>query len=363
MLKLSISKIRFISFCLLVSLHASATAKSQVSPAGGNVGGLNEGLVRSHSDQEHNCHDSAIGKAEKAKASTRSTKVYTWKDKNGVTHFSQRQPNEKTKKVEEKRYSYSSKNIRGGNFDLKINLEKNSKGNRYTYEDDLERRVRNMYSVMQSLLPNSGVLKVRIDLWLFLSYPQYREFYRKYYPNSRGNISGFLGFYLPKHYIATAWQRNGYDQLMKTAIHEATHVFNHANFGRLPRWLNEGLAEYIEQITPSYDSFQVDLNMNAINSVKKRPLKLSTFLDKNSWRRYGSNVMYTHSWALIFFLFSSDEGKNALGKVLSDYQAVSCEESISLDAGTLLSDYYGGIEQLQTDFSNWLNSTKSPQFY
>jgi len=358
MVKSISSKVRTVFLFCLVSLQAGIAANAQESSTL-----QNERLVSSHSDQEHNCHDTAIGKAEEAKTTKRSTKVYTWKDQHGVTHFGQRPPSKAPQQAKEKNYSYSSKNVKGGNFDLKINLEKNSKGNRYTYEDDLEKRVRNMYSVMQSLLPNGDVLKVRIDLWLFLSYSQYRQFYRKYYPKSRGNISGYLGFYLPKHYIATAWQRNGYEQLMKTAIHEATHVFNHANFGKLPRWLNEGIAEYIEQITPTSNSFRVDLNVSAINAIKQQPLKLSTFFNEKSWRRYGAGVMYPHSWALIFFLFTTEEGKSSLGKVLNDYQQVSCEETIELDAGKLLGKYYGGIDKLEKDFYSWLNSTKRSQYY
>jgi len=224
MIKPVLHRVRVISLCCLVSLQVSINAEAQESTSSKN--GL---LVPSHSEQEHNCHDSAIGKAKQAKTTKRSTKVYTWKDQHGVTHFGQRPPSNVPQQAKEKKYSYSSKNVKGGNFDLKINLEKNSKGNRYTYEDDLERRVRNMYSVMQSLLPKGDVLKVRINLWLFLSYSKYRQFYQKYFPDSSGNISGYLGFYLPEHYIATAWQRNGYEQLMKTAIHEATHVFNHVH--------------------------------------------------------------------------------------------------------------------------------------
>jgi len=112
---------------------------------------------------------------------------------------------------------------------------------------------------------------------------------------------------------------------------------------------------YIEQITPTSNSFRVDLNVSAINAIKQQPLKLSTFFNEKSWRRYGAGVMYPHSWALIFFLFTTEEG--------NDYQQVSCEETIELDAGELLGEYYGGIDKLEKDFYSWLNSTKRSQYY
>ena len=315
------------------------------------------------------CHDTVIGTVpdeagKRPKYKHVSNHVYRWIDESGNVHFGARAPdkgNELSSKTFENVYSV---NVYEDYFDLEINLDLNSGVNRRYYNKHLYQQIKNMYEVLIELLPKDTLLQVKIKLWVFDSIRTYSKFFRSYYPRSNPNLT--LGFYSGRHYIAAARNHSGKEQVVSTSVHEATHVFNHANFGVIPRWLNEGLAEYIEQMSFTYPSFTIKPSQEWLVRIKKTPLTLEQLFSSQTrdWSAGSSLNYYAHGGALIYFLMSSDKGKSALSSVLQQHAVHSCDQNTQVDTrSVLLANYQGGINQLQQDFSKWIYQYKEPHIY
>lgn len=93
-----------------------------------------------------------------------------------------------------------------------------------------------------------------------------------------------------------------------TVYHEYFHVFARARFGRLPLWLDEGLAKFWEMT--SIDSGRVRIgvpsrrNLKILDDEPSLPLPILFAVDHSSphyEHTEHSAVFYAQSWALVHF--------------------------------------------------------------
>jgi len=123
-----------------------------------------------------------------------------------------------------------------------------------------------------------------------------------------------------KHYIALrtdladeyeSWEENPYH----LAYHEYVHLIVDLNFGRLPAWVNEGLAEfYGATIIGRNEIRQGKPLRSSIYLLRERtqmPIEALLQVDYNS-REYDeqdrASVFYAQSWALVHYFLLGDEG-------------------------------------------------------
>jgi tetratricopeptide (TPR) repeat protein len=99
-----------------------------------------------------------------------------------------------------------------------------------------------------------------------------------------------------------------------TVYHEYFHVFARARFGRLPLWLDEGLAKFWEMT--SIDSERVRIgrlsrrNLKILADEPSLPLPILFAVDHGSPHYEDteqSAVFYAQSWALVHFLLLGDD--------------------------------------------------------
>ncbi|GMR23899.1 MAG: hypothetical protein BMS9Abin37_2375 [Acidobacteriota bacterium] len=99
-----------------------------------------------------------------------------------------------------------------------------------------------------------------------------------------------------------------------TLYHEYFHVFARAHFGRLPLWLDEGLAKFWEMTTIGADRVRIGVpsrrNLKILADEPWLPLPILFAVDHGSPHYEDteqSAVFYAQSWALVHFLLLGDD--------------------------------------------------------
>lgn len=211
------------------------------------------------------------------------------------------------------------------------------------YTDAPEKQVAQV--VAQNLEATFGVLHELLEPWVAPQPEPYRivvfVFHsRAQFDRLKGNIRGIewsSGFYNPLGLIAFNMEMPSSAALMSTMLHEATHAYIDRYVSRpgvvLPRWLNEGLADYIgsstikkKQLIPgktrrsaiiqspwgammgqSRSQLGVDEVKRAIKG--KQPLSLAQIISADRQTFYGEerDLYYSMSWLLVHFLRHGEE--------------------------------------------------------
>lgn len=153
-------------------------------------------------------------------------------------------------------------------------------------------------------------------------------------PRDRGKPLNMVAAYFAAHpdvnYIVMAIGRREFTY--QVVFHEYTHLLVNQNISRLPRWLNEGFADFFS----TFDGSEADRRLIvgrpldryvALLVGRAPPLPLSTFVDPAGMRDlYRDDLttarFYAQSWALVHFLMLADNGAHrpALGAYMAALQ-------------------------------------------
>ncbi|MFP4222908.1 MAG: DUF1570 domain-containing protein [Phycisphaeraceae bacterium] len=110
---------------------------------------------------------------------------------------------------------------------------------------------------------------------------------------------------------------------LQTLQHEGFHQFAWAYIGRLPLWLNEGLAEYFElsrlagrKMTTGYsEAGRIDRVREAIREGRALSLRELVATTGKAWRETvaedpaAGRLLYDQSWSVVYFLIHAAEGR------------------------------------------------------
>lgn len=152
------------------------------------------------------------------------------------------------------------------------------------------------------------------------------------------------------------------DQRYQVAYHEYIHMLMHLNIGRLPLWLDEGLAEFYGNSTVTdAGSTLGDVNRASFQTLDTQPwaslpVLFSVIHDSPYYReRDKAAVFYAESWAITHYLLVGENRKH-VGQ-LQEYlkllqQGIAQEEA----AGRALGD----LKALESAVRNYV---RSPAFY
>lgn len=146
-------------------------------------------------------------------------------------------------------------------------------------------------------------------------------------------------------------------QALTTGIHEAVHGINYSLFGRLPRFINEGLAEYAERLTTVVP---MKFTLPAGWSKQEAKNELLGFYalmhSEQDWHSTNSDSLYLSGNAWASFFLSTDLGLAAIQKVLIHKQNAPCQALTSDDIIAMITDVYPNFEQ---DFDYWFDEHTS----
>jgi hypothetical protein len=276
----------------------------------------------------------------------KKSQVYRWKDENGKIHFG----------------DSSFQHVATQNVNLKrrdeleyFNLNMSGNEQPTHFNDQLSIRINKVYQLLSDLVPKEKLEKVTVDLKIFNRINDYRR-YSTRFSKTLGRRTN--GFYIMRLNQAVVYKRNDF-QAGQVALHESTHVINAGIFGYIPRWLNEGIAEYTENMTLTGQVTEIHPNTSWSKNFRvntKRIVSLDELLSakRRDWNSSQRLSYYATSWSLIYFLMESEEDRQWLGQLLTEKASQRCEKIITHQYIDNL--YPGGIANLQQRFNKWLGS-------
>ncbi|HLG59741.1 MAG TPA: DUF1570 domain-containing protein [Vicinamibacterales bacterium] len=132
-----------------------------------------------------------------------------------------------------------------------------------------------------------------------------------------GNVSGYYQSEADQDFIvmdSSVIQIRSFEVI----LHEYQHSITRNNWRGLPRWVNEGLAEFYSTFQMSADGKRYQLGrpktyrLAALVSGGTMPLEKFLTDDGRSVRmeeRFRASIFYAQSWALVHFMVLGDKGK------------------------------------------------------
>lgn len=286
------------------------------------------------------CIDTSLGELQYKKVGD----IYTWTDEEGIYHVSDKAPND----VQYDIYDYAGKKV----FDY-FSLDLNTETLPYDFNQKLTAKLNKVFELYGKLLDTSSLKKVDINLQVFRSKTGYEQVKRQHNMPAGNKSDGFYSYSNNQAYLLFRTNK----RTMETAAHEATHAINRAIIGSTPRWLNEGLAEYSENINVVGNSAKVspDSSWTKKGIVSKKLLPLSTlFSVKNEqWNSSIRSQLYATSWAFIFFMMEHPQRKDILAKLIKKEQQNICNK---MDTEEIKQSLGVPVNVLQKQFSIWSKS-------
>ena len=292
----------------------------------------------SASHGNYHCHSVAKGKPTELR-----TKVYKWLDEYGRAAYSDAAPGDLE-------FEIVDLGTRGKDyFDLSTNTRNVQLPAEFTSE--LRARITKTYQILSRMIALEKIQRVAVNMELLGNQADYQKARQRYAKNISANS---LGFYSGNHNLAVVLASHN-EQTAKTALHEAAHVINHGIMMATPRWLNEGLAEYFEQLKAFASAATVHPNSYALNYLRQhgnRPL--AEFLRDERWQDSNNQRNYATAWGLIYFLMDSRNNRALLAELLNQVTDDRCANTDT--AAWLQRRYPGGVRKLEQDFRRWMQS-------
>jgi hypothetical protein len=228
-------------------------------------------------------------------------------------------------------------------------------------EDDLKDMLRLQMLFHEQHTPWTAPLSVKVSLWE--SNTDFKDYQRRISKNSTSP----KGFYSrSRQELVVNKSQSAY---LKTLAHEAQHMLVRRDGFRPPKWLNEGLSEYFEEMTQD-SSGDVFVAAQPWRSKRLRQWleagelpPLSQFLNRSSaeWKVQDEKVPYlsqTLSWGLVYFLMETPQGRNTLLETIKDLKQGQHDG----DSARALNAHYA-LSQLEQDFYRFIPEIPAQQKY
>ena len=198
----------------------------------------------------------------------------------------------------------------------------------------------------------AGRINTRFPLFLYKN--------RDDYLRHPGVVAGSSGIYNGRSLVAAAPRPGGSWRVVQ---HEGFHQFAHKMIkGRLPTWLNEGLADYfgvgvwtgdglVVGVIPQGSLMRV---RSMIKNQKLMPLAKMLDMDQRDWNSQLKSQNYLQAWSMVHFLVHADGGKYQ--KALSSYiRDISRGKSSSAAFGKR---FGRNVQAFQNRYVQWWSKLK-----
>ncbi|TNE78438.1 MAG: hypothetical protein EP334_05020 [Gammaproteobacteria bacterium] len=238
-----------------------------------------------------------------------------------------------------------------------LNLEVEAGALPASFRAAITRRAVWIYEYYRTLLDERHLSRAEVHLVVHSNRADY-EIVRNQYVGERSE--DVPGFYIVTGNRAEILHEGHDEQTLKVMTHEVVHVINNQLFGLLPRWLNEGLATYMESLErdeqrPSTAKERLRIIRKQVGVPLLGRVNVRQLLDteKRSWSPEQRAIYYPFSQLLTTYLLQPEN--RVFSRLFFNYLAShKCEEPNV--AERLQADYPGGINGLSADFERWLRS-------
>lgn len=294
---------------------------------------------------EDKCENTALGKLSYRK----NAGVYSWVDENGTANFSDIAPTVKAFELLDfagaKVFEY---------FSLNLNTESLPKD----FNEKLTDQLITSFKVYGKLLDISELKKVDVNLRIYTSKRVFDGLKKQ---NNVAQNSKKLGFYNhvtnQGHLLYTEPS-----ETMRVASHEAAHAITRGVVGYTPKWLNEGLAEYIENVQLGENNTTVEPNQEWLQNQQLQanliPLKTLFASANRDWYSGLRSNLYATSWAFVYFMMEQEPRRTMLANIIKAEQQSMCNV---LDDKIIEQILLVPISELQQDFDRWASNQINAQ--
>ncbi len=192
-------------------------------------------------------------------------------------------------------------------------------------------------------------------------------------------IKAHIGLYVHHLQEIIVWQGPDSLRFMKTVFHETSHLMLRSQSNFCPRWLNEGLSEYFEEL-------DVTGEVPVINPQPRKDLRLKERLAKGEipclndyltqtnrqWSRAdnSSDSPRMIAWSLVYYLMEKEEGQQVVKDMLHYFKRYqSSPDQITqtvntfteMDSLTQASALGANEPILEQDWLQWIGQQRMPQ--
>jgi hypothetical protein len=150
---------------------------------------------------------------------------------------------------------------------------------------------------------------------------------------------------------------------MRTLLHESSHAILNMELNRIPKWINEGLAEVFEYIQPNGNNITIGYNPGRMGLIKHqlqegalRSFEENLMVSDLTWHNESARVersYYNIAWSMMRFMLSSQEGITAVRHSLETCKKIICWQSAQI-VEQFSQSYPGGMQQLDEDWRRWI---------
>jgi hypothetical protein len=288
-------------------------------------------------------------------ANASGNSIYQWRDADGRLHFGDRPPEAASTEDLSQRYDYSlpfSVVIEGINYSVPPPLR-----------DKLSMSVVKIFSIYRQALgleyPDSTEFRVMI----YGSEQEFRTYQRSVAPV----LENAAGFYNSASNQITTWAIPNERALIQLIVHECSHAISANNDHAIPSWLNEGLAEYFENLHLYGLTAEIPLDrqwLQVLQSMRisERAGHLGATIGAPYKQWYAANgpnnLSYATSWSLVWYLMDSAPGRQLINRLLTTPHP-------SADISQQLIDQHwpGGFPALEQSWRHWLKNAQGKHRY
>lgn len=287
--------------------------------------------------------------------------IYKWVDENGKVHFGDKPRQEKAVNAQRLDIQTNPANWQPLNIQVLYQgtLENNLTDEHKLDQQRIQKEVNWVYRFYDEVLYFDFYKKVPVKINVLKDAHEYYNYVQK--------ISGYgpsnsLGVYLPSlHEIAVfihPKRYGGKQGTYKTIKHEASHAILDSLAERMPRWLNEGMAEQMETLSYRQNRFIIkrhQRNFQQILAARGRLMEPDTFIeiDGNVWAKGLESGKPNQAMAgqLVFLSLSKSYGRSFITRLLQDYKRGVNKRSFYL----LDEHYIGGASAFKLHWHQWLS--------
>lgn len=280
--------------------------------------------------------------------------IYRWVDADGRVHFSDRPQQQNAEKIQ--------LNVQASAWQP-MNIRVTQQGSLSNSEGqlDIERirsDVNDIYRFYAQVLYFDFLRTVPVNIHLLPDRAEYLKYTR--------DLSGFdasnsLGVYIPALHTIVVYLHEekwgGLNSTYATIRHEVSHAILHSLTGRLPDWLNEGMAEQMETLRHNGSAFVIDAhrgNRQRFLARQQQAMPVLKFVEirSDTWRKsnHSHGINQEMSGQLVFMLLSTDYGRSLITRLLQDYK-----RGVDMRSYYLLDQHYiGGAPALDIHWKKWI---------
>lgn len=289
-------------------------------------------------------------------ANSSHAEIYKWTDINGKSRFSDLKPSQQDAEIVETKPHHGD----WKSFDIQINDI--SQQLTVSERQKIVGAVNTIYWFYDRVLYFDMYKTVPVNVTVL---PDEQRYYQYLLSRLGKPAPRSLGIYLRKYNEIVVYIHKTRASTFRTIQHEVSHALVDTVTPYTPSWLNEGLAEQMEQIVERDGEKRVYENQNDFKRVQSQfkigqldSLQTILSMKSTAWvneNRNGNYRYQQYTGVFCYFLLTSVQGKNLLTRLIHNYERGDRTFAyLFIDKS-----YTGGVGLLESHWQAWLRGSGS----